>query len=486
MSISTETGDQIGSVTRLEDILQVPWAADFELGRGVDIVTGSVHQTVLNDIQVAPAPEEFSDETTFGFISSKEDFEREIGVAVSGSYNFDGVTLSGSASYTNKVQFSKTSSTLIAKYSGTYRDYDRITKPALTPDAAKAIQDYEEFQALQGDYFISGGRKEFSFIAVFVLKASDESSLNKFHVEMGAKAPEVFDAKVSADFMAKASQHNIDVSAHIFMSDHANRTPEPSGHQGKLTPAMVLDALDWFKANKTGTYATAELVHFSTLDKDFPRARFVGSDFFAKVEKLNRAVVELDRLHANCPPSWRARIEDGYQKFKTELRGDRLVFAERPQVLDETLAACAALSSDIATIIDRRNFLRDLNTIVGTSKWPGSGNSAISPRLPQIANPAAIQIRTDTYDHKETYTFGDTTLDYTFRWSAPDRLLCGIDIIPNWHDNNGSWEIQSGSPLSSAAAIKVTSEFARGYSWSCRFHSIPATDFQFTDEDLQG
>lgn len=459
-------------ITELPETTEIPWSHFFTFGAGYDIVSGEVHTNSAITFVAPSEPSVFNEHTQFLYISSEEDFRREIGASIKGSGVVEGVNLEASASYLNKVQFSETSKTLIARYYGEYQDYSRISDRILSAQAARTGSDPEEFRTLYGDYFVNGVRHGFYFWAVFVIKASSVDSLNKFTASVGASAPDVFSASASASFEQAAKNSNVSITVDIIMSDHGAAPGEPTGDpSGNFTPASVVEALKWFKTAKKGTPIAAELVHYSSLIKDFPAFVPIGSKFFEQRADLERDLMLLTNKFQGLSVYESGKLQASYDRLTGKIDRERLEFYSRPELIMELISDVQQLSTEIDDLRQRLSIVRALRAL-----QMGGDLETSTIAYSSVDIMPAIHVVKDTIVCSHEYAFGDTYTTITQNWNHPGRLLVGIQATPITDTDEGTATVPFSSMLTSSASVSVTSGFARGFSWTFDFLSVDISD----------
>ena len=485
--LNPPTGTVDPSITVLDEIVPgVPWQDGFEFGRGVDIVTGGLMPSAIQESQPT-LQSDYSDATYIRMVRTQQDYQREVDASASGSYNADGLTINGSAAFLSAVRFSETSMTLIASWTAQYGDYDRIPQPPkLTQAAQKLVDNSLDFRQAYGDYFINGGKRESTFFAVYALQAESQSSLTQFNATIGASMPEVFDATASAAFVASASQHSVSIQVQIFMSDHK---PGDGGFKdGEYSPADVISALTWFKQNATGVYQQAELVHYSAIIPHYPRAISVPLSLWGKLKDLNDTYASVARLYDACPSRYQTGFQTDFDSFTQSVEKGRSQFAYNANLVEQLLGDGKDLAGPLQDISDRLDFYRTLHAMSvadsGTVSTGSDDDTSQSYGYSQSPYPqsTAIQITAVGVDcsHEWESTNNWTDDGWTIDWSDQSRLITGFAINNNW----GGYGYLNVAPnsnvlLSTSIHMAVYPDLDRGCSWTMTVYTVDASDYDF-------
>jgi len=482
---STTTGQP---TTELDPVLGgLPWQDTFNLGSGIDAVTGNTMHSALVPFTPTQRTVKRSWES-IRFVKNESDLKREIEVSASGKYNIQGVTVSASASYLNSIQFSELTTSLVAQYESQYNGYDETDNYILTGAAQALLPNPPQFRSMYGDYFIAGGKRSSRFTAVYLCKATSASSMDKFMASFGGSAPEVFSAEGSTKFMQAASSANISIAVDIVMEGYAGVPP----YGPPWTPENLLQALNWFKENEQGVYLEAKFKHYSAFDPNYPRSIDIAPNVFVELRQLYTAVWEVRSRYASCPPVYQdGQLKKDYINLDAGVQANQNVLATNDDLRLEYQQAAESLRTQLNDIFARMDFYFKVQGAVATeppkgqSIEEGVGQQVWTYGFSKSPNPAVvISSQEENYQQSPHVGWRENTFQFGPNQSI---LLVGWEVISNRHDGmNGSWKkFVDQILLGDYAAIYVISLYDRGCDWSVRFYYVNATDYQFSDALLK-
>jgi len=472
------------SDTVLDQVISdIPWQDNFEIGAGVNAVTGSVTGSALKSAVLKPSQVKKSVEH-YRFVQEESDLDREIEASTSGKYNIEGVTVTGSASYLSQVQFSDLSITLVASYESSNEGYDEPDGFQLT-DAAKKLMasDPKGFRDHYGDYFVAGARRQSSFLAIYVCKSKTMSNLDQFKASLGVEAPEVFSQEGSARFKSAASQSSIDIAVDLYMNGFSG-TP-PAG--APWSPDSILKALDWFKANEQGVPSRAKLEHYSALDPSYPVTIPVAPAAFVELRTLYSDVWAIRSKYASCPGVYRDSFKKDFQALDNGVVANQSNLASDSQMLRDYQNQADQLGQKLEQVFARMDFYFKVKAAISQEPDRGSSNEendggqqVWSYGFESYPQSPAVNIHSQTQNYKNDWEVGHQSHSFQF---GPDNncLIVGWKVQSNWGDGtNGSWAKASGTILlSNNSSISVTSNYDRGLDWSVTIDYVDAKDYQF-------
>lgn len=469
-----------GTTTELDAVLTgVPWGEGFDFTKGIDAVTGNLMPSA---IELAAPVERVVKKSyeSYRFVQSESELDSEIETAVSGKYNIEGVTVSGSAEYVQKIQFSELSISLVASYRSEYDGYDELQSPQLTAQAKGLIGDPAKFRHQYGDYFVKGGKRGSTFHAVYVCKARAVSNMSEFKAKLGAETPDVFSAEGSVRFMQAASEHGISVSADVWMDGYEGTSPS-----GPWTPEKIIEALAWFKQHEKGIHARAELMHYSALDPDYPRSVDIAPTVFVELKKLYTALWTVRAMYSSCPSNYQPNFTTKYNDLvnevtarQSELATDQSLRAACQQKTDE-------LHAGLTVVFDRMEFVSKVRDAIPTEPGPGhstddSGRRSYFYGYNQYPKSSAVAIKMDSENYADVWQIGYR--DHVFDWRHEDRLVVGWEVVSNWADGTNGWWRQDSAPsvlMTHRANVYVKSWYDRGCNWTLNVWWVDAKDYDF-------
>ncbi|HEY0095131.1 MAG TPA: hypothetical protein VGB96_12435, partial [Archangium sp.] len=181
MMTSTEQTEKTKQTQLKSIIVDLPWRSDYNLGAGIDAVTGNVCNTAIQAFMIKESQNRDSS-TNYKFIQNESELNKELDVSLGGSYNISGMTLSASASYLSQTKVSERDVVLVAKREVLYNDYDDVDAAAyaLTDDAKKFVSDPKEFRSLYGDYFIAGYKRRSLCVVTYQCHSKSAEDMTRF------------------------------------------------------------------------------------------------------------------------------------------------------------------------------------------------------------------------------------------------------------------------------------------------------------------
>lgn len=467
--------------TTLDAILSnLPWEDQFSYGAGVNAITSEACGSALKTVVPVDAGSLKSNEI-YRFISSKSDYEQEISVSVSGMYNMEGTKITGSASYLRSVEYSDMTMTLVASFESERNAYNCPDTFTLTEEAKTLLSKPNEFRRAYGDYFIAGAKTGSTFYATYICRAQSVSDMNKFKVDLGAEAPQVFSAKGSAKFMEKANNNNISLSVEIYMNGYNGHPPS-----GPWSPEAVLQALEWFKANMTGTPLKTKLHHYSTLDPGYPRNVTVSPDDFIQLRKLYSDVWLVRSRYATCPKEYKDGLREKFQTVNFGVSAYQSILATDAYKRQGLQELASSLLTSIEHIFKRRDFYNKViskkksepkkddwheEKADGTHTWTYGYNSS--------SESAAIHIRKHSATYKDDWHIGWREKNLEYKNDA--ALIVGWEVVANWRDGTcGQWKKTVTSIIGeSKSGVYVKSQYDRGTNWTVNIYFVDKKDYKF-------
>jgi hypothetical protein len=470
-----------GGTTELDAVLTgVPWGEGFDFNKGVDAITGSLMPSAIEPASPVERTVKKSAES-YRFVQSESELDSEIETAVSGKYNIEGVTVSGSAEYVQKIKFSELAITLVASYRSEYDGYDEISQPQLTAQAKGLIGDHGKFRHQYGDYFVKGGKRGSTFYAVYVCQSRSESSMSEFKAKLGAETPDVFSAEGSARFMQAAKEHSISVSADLWMDGYEGASPS-----GPWTPEKIIEALAWFKQHEKGVHIRGELMHYSALDPSYPRSVDVAPEVFVALKKLYTALWTVRALYGSCPPNYQGNFTERYNDLINETTARQAELATDSALRAACQQKTDTLRAGLTEVFDRMVFASKVRDAIGTEPGPGhstddSGRRSYFYGYNQYPRSSAVAIKMDSENYADVWQIGYR--DHVFDWRHEDRLVVGWEVVSNWADGTNGWWRQDSSPsvlMTHRANVYVKSWYDRGCNWTLNVWWVDAKDYDFT------
>lgn len=471
-------------VTDLTGIISpLPWADDFQLGIGINAVSGGKHASALKPFTPRPATTRRTSEH-YRLVQNEHDMSQELELSASGKYNIEGVNLSASASYLSKITFSELYISLVAQYESVFDQYDEAERYELTDEARNLLmRDPKQFRLSFGDYFVSGVRRFSRFTAVYRCKSSSAESMQEFKARLGAEAPQVFSAEGSTRFMSLAKQHNIELEIQIDKYGFSGDSP----YGPPWTVEKILQELDWCKRNQASSAFQAKLSHYSMIEPRYTQSIDIAPSIFVELRQLYLAVWDVRTRYESCPPAYKDALETEYTSLMEGVTANKTQLATNAERRQEYQRLAAALLTRLGEIFDRRDFyikvLRSLGTepALGQEIVEGTGVQTWLYGFKDYGKSAAVSIATSEMHYAESWHIG--WREHTFEFGPSDKnLIVGWQVISNWNDGtNGSfWKDTSRIIGTGYGAVHVKSRYDRGCDWTVRIFYVPSKDYQFS------
>ncbi|MBV1788157.1 hypothetical protein KQ940_08820 [Marinobacterium sp. D7] len=467
--------------TRLDPVISgLGWNNGFEIGAGLNAVTGSLGANAIKPAELIDAKNK-SSTTRYRFIKSESELQQEISASAKGSYNMEGVTLSASSSFVTQVKLSELYVSLVAQFESSYSEYDEAETYELTEEAGKLITDRDKFRATYGDYFVAGRKRGSSFNAVYTCHATSVESMNKFMASFGADAPDVFSVEGSVAFERAAKEADMEVDVWVEMVGYVGTPPV-----GPWTPESVLGALQWFTEHETGIPVQAKLFHFSTLDPNFSPEVPIDPAVFAELSVLYMKRWEILDGFNSIPDVYQKQFEEDVTRFNSDVMASTGTLPTDAEIRATLAKQATVLLADLNDVLARQDFYFKVKEkqkgepakdhiidegkgvqvwLYGFSKYPQS---------------EAVNIQSSSQHYSEKWHIGFREHTFVFE---PDqsRLIVGWEVHSNWQDgSNGSWYKASDQIiLESGAQVHVKSEYDRGCNWTVDIYYVDAANYQF-------
>lgn len=466
--------------TELDQVISNLPYADFELGVGVDAITGGMAGTAVTTFTPKECTGKRSSEH-FRFIQSESELNREIEASASGKYNIEGIKVSASTSYLSKIKYSELSITLIAEYEVVCSHYDDVDTYTLTEQAQKLIGEPEKFRKAYGDYFVAGGKRSARFVAIYNCQSTTVKSMDEFKASFGGEAPDVFSAEGSARFMQSTSKNNISTALDLFMEGYKGTSPS-----GPWTPDKIMEALTWFKANEQGIPLQAKLKHYSTIDPAYPRTIDVAPSVFVELSQIYAKVWDIRSRYGSCPTYYQDQFKTEYRDLDYGVVASQHILASDLSKRQEYQQKADILLSNLDDVFARMDFYLKVKNVVDTepaenhSIEEGAGQQTWMYGFNVYTKSGAVNIHQSVQTYKELWHVGRR--EHTFEFGPDGKfLIVGWQVISNWNDgSNGSWyKAIDRILLTDHSAVHVTSQYDRGCDWSLIVYYVDAKEYQF-------
>lgn len=460
----------------------VPWREDFEFGAGLDAVTGDVTGSALVPFKPKKVTTKGHSSTRLTVITNESDLTTEIEASASGKYNEEGVTVSASTSYLDKISLSKLAITILMHFEVMYADYDLADSYALTDEAKKMMADREKFRSAYGDYFVAGGKRGSRFTCLYTCRSESASELQKFSAKVGAETPDLFSADGAASFEKMAKSSSVDISIEIDMEGYTGTPPKVG-----LKPSDVLPVLEWFQKNEEGIYLLTRLQHYNTLDPTYSRLVDVAPSVFVELRHLYDTVWTARALYNGCPDTYRRQLDAEYHALNDGVEANSNQLATDTKLRRKYAHDADDLVGKLQDVADRQAFYALLAKVqepkqgakiyeqageqhrwlYGYSTWSQSAAVVINSITQHF------KIKGAWLDHKKH--------DFEV---GPDqtKLVVGWEVTANWTDGtDGHWEKSLPRIVGGHHSVVLVSSLeGRGCDWTVTVYYVDAADYQFS------
>lgn len=473
---------RLGTVqTELDQIISgLNWVQGFKKGEGINAITGSQTASALQDFTPQQKTVKSSHEH-YRFIQDDSEYNQEVEASAAGKYNMEGIQVSASTKYLQKVKYSELSTTLLATYEVVYAGYDEANEYRFTEAAKGMLADPAKFRRAFGDYFIAGYQRGARFTAVYACQTTSAKQMNEFQSSFGAETPDVFSAEGSVRFLSAATKNHVSITCDLFMEGYEGVAPE-----GPWTPEKIMETLNWFKKNATGTPLRAKLRHYSTLDPNYPYTVDIVPDVFVELQRLYLKVWDVRSRYHSCPARYQSQFTNAFNALDAGVTSKQSLLPIDPVQRRDYERQADILLALLKDVMDRMDFYFEVLNAVRTEP-------AINSPIEEGVGQQAWLYGFNTYPKSQAVTINSTTLNYKDDWHigwrehtfgfGPDHtyLIVGWKVVSNWTDGtNGQWEKKVDQILlTNQAAVHVQSLYDRGCDWSFVVYYVNAKDYQF-------
>jgi len=511
---------QQGVTDLAPDVLDVRWSDAFQLGGGINAVTGRSAGMAIKP--TTPVLKEAkSSEETVNVVTDEKTLKREIDASISCKYNiFTGVKANGMLRYLNNLDASGTSTTVVDKFISN-TGYEEAGPYELTDEAKSTmLRDPEAFRNTYGDYFVAATKRAAQFVAVYHIRTTKKKDLDEVKSKIGVTAdvPKT-DIKGTADFNAKFKQVTVQKSFEydidVYMDGYTGPGYQVKDPKKGYTPEDVINALNWFKRKEQGQPYMAKLVHYSSIAPGYRRTIPYDPEVFAELKRLYGHLWEVRALEKALPPVfWEVQEEldkarrPGFKEtlrktidnFISEVENNQTALVTERQLRNELRSKGQEFVSILGNAAARKAFFDEVMSCRQSEEATGSRNrcrSALEPwehgytpdqpywaQVVRAAN-GAVDINSVKRDLDVTYNLGKHGLgnrqEASLAINDPKQLIVGWTVKSNWGDTNGSWWKETGSPilLSTRGAVRAQGEPTRGTNWTVTYYVVNTPDYPF-------
>jgi hypothetical protein len=451
------------------------WGDAFIIGHGVDAITGAVSASPLKAFEIK-AVDVANTRIRELMISDESEYSQEIDVGAKGSFNINGVTAEGSASYLTKVRYSSTSLTVLAQVNIDEAEYRTIISPELSA-AAKALlnSDQEKFKSTYGEYFVYGVKRGSTLTVILTCTSKSSSTLRDFKSSFSVSKSDLFTAEGYAKFKSDASEKKITITFDVMAV----------GYKGTIPSSQDPETMkNWFIKNASGVAKFAYLSSYSDLDPNFSREVDIEPVVFARVQALYQKSWVLTNRYSTCPTNYKSGFADKYNLLVNEINVSKSTLTRHAEKIVELDQRANDLLAGIGEVFNRLDLYRAMEGLAsseprqndempsgaaqvflyGINNWPAPG--------------VAITTRTDRYSESWHIGWREKTFDFS---GDSNALMIGWMMINNWRDDTNGvfWKVSDQIIGTSGAKVHVKSYYDRGTDWSINVYQVNKSLYNF-------
>jgi len=477
----------VGASTLLNTTVTGPWHKHYQLGMGIDAVTGQARASAVKPFTVNRNVAEKQD-YNYTFVENKSELTSLISASAKGEYNIEGVTVSGSASFLNEIAVSELAVTLVASLTTEQIQFamapNSTYQLAVTPD--------KTFRDKYGDYFVAGHRGGSSLFVMYQCRFSNSKDRVEFSASLAAKTPNVFTVEGAASFQQTTTKYSANVR--VKASAFGVTTAMPKPPEGGWTSANILSVLiPWYNDSRYMVEYEAILWHYRLIDPSLSGEVAISPDIFARLLLLYKQFRVASSLFSTCPEFGRRIVKDRYDKLEIDIQSHQASLPnDEPQI--SLLTKDTNLLLQLIDEVNNRQLLYSLVLLAARSE-PGAGESHDADKGTvrwsygfDKSNLSGVSISSKTENAEADWRVGWNEKTLTYRDTS--KIIVGWDVICNWSDHGGDWHKVSQQVLGrNTGDVYVKSDYDRGYSWTVNWHLVDAALYPlgpWTDVGLNG
>jgi hypothetical protein len=466
--------------TELNTSLLVPWLPEYDVGIGIDAITGQIRASGIVPPVLVEDPV-LQQSYNSVLIKNATDLSSTIQGSLSASYNIQGATISGSTAYLRQIAVSELSVSLVVssviQETGSTKAASYALKPGANPIDGK-------FRDKYGDFFIAGYRRMASIFIIYKCSFRTAEQRDKFTSSLSVEIPRLTTVKGSTEFEKIAKSADASISIRIISYGHTGLQPtEPAG--GWTPEAIPTVLMPWFNDHYKLVPQTAILRHYTLIDPLVPTNVPVAPEIFSILGVLYLRLWTLRSSFENCPEFGRPSVQRQYEVVTKEIEGYQENLPNEPDRIRRLTNEVDDLLNAIYGIQARQSlysqvivamatepakgkaFESNTGTVwtYGISDW-SNGISSQGVVINAVSDSVARGVKTNGGRH-------------TFEFMDPTRIIVGFAVISDRKDGlNGSWRITSNGVLGKkTASIKVEGKASRAYSWSVIWYTVEAGQY---------
>lgn len=472
------------SVTHLPpSISDLAWLDPYNMGYGLNAVTGSISPKSAVDITNSSvnSAKNFTVNQKVQSISNESDYKSEMNLSGNVEFNIGAGKASSETSYLSSVDYSETTTTIIAHSNRYSSDYEKINLDnlKLTDDAQKLLdQDINKFRDIYGDYFVSGATVGCSLVAMYVCTATSTESMKDFKESASASYGNLFSSKGTAEFLNTAKSHNITTTFKYTIYGANKDIP--------INLDDIPSALSWFNdpKNTENIPQKAFITHYSEIVPNFPQTVPVESSIFVAIQNLYALNNLVKDRYLNCPGSYASEYTSDYTNLQNTIFSNSSELPNNMNLITKATEDANSLLSNLNNVYDRNDFYRETQSEQSKEPKKSSANDAehsnswsygYNSTTPPVKN---VPIQSHTLSYNKDWKSGHR--NHVFDSGTENtELIVGWSIKSDKGDN-GSWTKNVDTILlGHQLEITLESDFDRGIDYSVTYYTVPSQLFNF-------
>lgn len=452
-------------------VIGQPWHPTYRLGLGIDAVTGQLRASAVKPFAVHNSAPMVTSHV-YSLVQSESDLSALIASAAKAAYNIEGITMSASTTFLDRVAVSELSVTLVARARVEGSQY------WLASEYELAVTPGSDFRDRYGDYFVAGYRLASSLDVVYECRFRSVNERTAFAARVAAQTPEVLTVDGSTAFEAIAKETSATVSVQV--SAHGVGGSLPSPPEGGWDAAQVVTTLlPWFEANQAPDPLDAYLMHYRLLDPQLSGTVPVSPEVFAQLADLYGQFWLVRALVATCPVFGRPLVEKSCQQLAGLIAANQVTLPEDESKIGELTAQTQSVLDTLHEIDNRQAFASLWVAAALTEPGYGVLIDADKGRVQWnygFAQGGKPGITIDAQRDTATAEWRIGWQEHTFTFDDPTKIIVGWEVRCLWADGHGGdWRKDCDAVIGSTkASVYVKSDYDRGYAWSISWYYVDA------------
>ncbi|NNU27570.1 trypsin-like serine peptidase [Isoptericola sediminis] len=448
-----------------------PWADAYQVGAGVDAVTGQLRSSAIEKPTLTPSKNQRT-EYSYALMESQKDLEQLVETSLKGSYNIEGVKTSASTSFLEKVVVSELAVTIVAAISVEDSEY------SLAPDYVLAVTPGPDFRERHGDYFVAGYRAGSSLYAVYQCRFSSTEKRQEFAAALSAEVPDVLSAEGSVAFQKVASSHEARVNVDVVVDGVRGTLLPPK--DGWTPGTIISEVIPWFIENLVPVPLESYLEHYRMIDPEISGEVPIAPSVFADLSYLYSAFWVARSRERTCPAFGKGLVSGPFERLRIDLEAHQASLATDPESVRKYTGDVEDLLGTLDEIDNRQAFYSQVVKAAATEPAKGHRIDADKGTVRwgygfQAGTRPGVDVRSEKFDYKaDAKAFG--WQDHGFTYRNTSRVVVGWDVVCQWNDFGGDWEKRSDRIIGrDGGTVWVKSDYWRSCYWSVTFHTVDAS-----------